>query len=70
MWCSYDNYGDEYQMKNRLLFAIVLFQFFSTCAISLANDFLNNIIQSCDNDGSIKTVGFGTIKTKSTSQEA
>ena len=28
-----------------------------------------NIIQSCEDDGSIKSVGFGEIKTKSTSQE-
>ena len=42
----------------------------STSAISFANDFLENIIQSCANDGSIKSVGFGDIKTKTTSHEA
>ena len=57
-------------MKVKLFFIIVLFHFFSTCAISHANDYLKNIIQSCENDGSIKSVGFGDIKTKSTSQES
>ena len=57
-------------MKVKLFFTIVMFHFFSTCAISHANDYLKNIIQSCDNDGSIKSVGFGDIKTKSTSQES
>jgi hypothetical protein len=57
-------------MKGKLLFAIALFHLFTTCAISFANDYLENIIQSCNNDGSIKSLGFGDIKTKSTSQEA
>ena len=56
-------------MKGKFIFAIVVFHFFSTFAISSANDYLKNIIQSCENDGSIKSVGFGDIKTKSASQE-
>ena len=57
-------------MKVKLFFAIVLFLFFSTYAISHANDYLKNILQSCENDSSIKSVGFGDIKIKSTSQES
>jgi hypothetical protein len=57
-------------MRCKLFFAIILFHFFTTCTISQANDYLKNIIQSCENDGSIKSVGFGDIKTKSTSQES
>jgi hypothetical protein len=57
-------------MKSKLFFAILLFHFFSTCAISHANDYLTNIPQSYDNDGSIKSIGFGDIKTKSTPQKS
>jgi hypothetical protein len=57
-------------MKSKFFFAVLLLHFFSTCAVSHANDYLQNIIQSCNNDGSIKAVGFGDIKTKSTSQQS
>ena len=57
-------------MRCKLLFAIILLHFFATCAISHANDYLQNIIQSCENDDSIKSIGFGGIKTKPTSQQS
>ena len=57
-------------MKLRLFFTIVVLLLFSTCAFSFANDYLENILKSCSNDGSVKSVGFGDVKTKPASHEA
>ena len=57
-------------MKLKLYFTIVVLLLSSTCAVSSANDYLENIIKSCSNDGSVKSVGFGDIKTKAASHEA
>ena len=57
-------------MKIKLFFTIVVLLFFSPCAVSFANDYLENIIESCANDGSVKSVGFGDIKMKPTSHGA
>jgi hypothetical protein len=57
-------------MKLKLFLSIILLHFFSSCGISYANDYLKNILQGCRNDGSIKSVGFGDIKTKTTSNES
>ena len=56
-------------MKLKFIFAFVVFYLSSTCAVSYANEYLENIIQSCSNDGSIRSVGFGDIKTKTASHE-
>ena len=57
-------------MKCKVFIPIILFYLFSTCGISYANDYLKNILQSCGNDGSIKSVGFGETMTKATSRES
>ena len=57
-------------MKLKSFVTILVLLLSSPCAVSFANDYLKNIIESCSNDGSVKSVGFGDIKTKPTSHEA
>lgn len=55
-------------MTCKVIISIFLISFFATCGASYANDYLINILQSCANDGSIKSIGFGDVKTKTPSK--